>query len=337
MSEPRKTLLYDVAAAQRFLNDFPKGMRTRGKALYAHGAVRHLDGESDGTGFTAKVQANRVYSVTLFYNEDGWDAECSCAALFECDHAYAAMTALLAGQQPSVSSPQEARPSELEKRVSEQNRRKLRPEEQKLVTQLQELYLRCRAKGGMETWELNQLGFYLYGYGGWGRLELWPSFPKDDYEFWLYIAHILREHRVPIPPFLSSITDLTLIAEGLAQVRRRKEIARWQEQLGNVSSQPWHTGPSSMVDFRLVIAPEAAHLEWKLASEGSFKTLKKAVSKRFSADYTVGRLELVPEATPLWHSFFQHYHNTYRWSNEIRYADPEAKRFLNPWLCLPVL
>src|SRR5947207_15490226 len=102
MSEPRKTLLYDVAAAQRFLNDFAKGMRTRGKALYAHGAVRHLDGEPDGTSFTAKVQANRVYSVTLLYDEEGWDSDCSCPALFECYHAYGPMTALLAGQPPTV-------------------------------------------------------------------------------------------------------------------------------------------------------------------------------------------------------------------------------------------
>src|SRR2546422_1734375 len=99
-AEREAIYVYDVEAAQEFLQGFPAWARNRGKTLCANDAVRHLDGEEDGTGFVAKVQANRVYHVTLFYSDEGgWDAKCSCPVEVDCEHAYAAMTAVLTGQR----------------------------------------------------------------------------------------------------------------------------------------------------------------------------------------------------------------------------------------------
>src|SRR6266446_2513884 len=200
MSESTKATIHDPTAARAFLEEFPTGVASRGTRLYAAGAVRHVEDEEDGLGFSVKVQANRVCVVSLFHTEGAWDAECSCPSQFDCEHAYAAMTALLAGQRATAPSEPNAAPgSELERRVLGKPKRKLSPGDRAILTKVQELFQRSRNKGGIESWEMNQLGFFVHGYG-WGVVELWPSPPRNDYEFWLYVAYDLARRKVQIPP-----------------------------------------------------------------------------------------------------------------------------------------
>jgi len=77
------------------------------------------------------------------------------------------------------------------------------------------------------------------------------SYPKDDYEFWLYLAHALLEQKAFIPGFLKEITDFDAIREPLAELKRRREIERWREQLRNIG-QHGVAQTSAPVDFRLV-------------------------------------------------------------------------------------
>src|SRR5207244_1048418 len=134
MSDPKITI-HDPAATRVFLGEFPSGAASRGKRLYATGAVRHIEDEEDGLGFSVKVQANRVYVVSAFYAEGAWDAECTCPSEFDCEHAYAAMTALLAGKQPHERAQPSAAPgSELERRVLGKLKRKLNPDERDILT-----------------------------------------------------------------------------------------------------------------------------------------------------------------------------------------------------------
>jgi len=311
---------------------------TRGNHLYDEGAVRQIEEGEETTAYTVKVQAHRVFSVNVFYESDQWRSFCNCRAQFECEHAYAAVKALLDGRLLQSAAKSIKDPgSELERQVLTKLQRKLTPDERGILIRVQDLFRRNRNKSGVESWEMNQLGFFVHGYG-WGLVELWASPPKSDYEFWLYLAYDLARKKVQLPPFLQRVTDFAPISEGLARLKRKQEIAYWQQQLRESSGQTWKSGGATdVVDFRLVLTPEAAHLEWKQAGPDTFKVLKQPVSKRLSAEYTAGTLEIVPEATPLWHSFFQHFHNDYRWSNKIRYDDPEARRLLNPWLRLPAL
>ena len=336
MTDRNITGVHDLAAAHRFLRNFPAKERKLGKQLHASGAVRHLESEDGDQSFNAEVQAKEPFAVMLFYNGEGWDAACNCEVEFDCEHAYAAMAALLASQKPDAKPKLiKAAGSPLEQKLLEKGRRKLDPDEQRLLKTIQDLYVSCQAKGSIDSWELGRLGFLVFGYG-WGRLDLWPSFPKDDYEFWLYIAHSLLERKVQIPGFLAAITDFETIQEPLAAMKRKKDIARWQEQLRMVSGNRPPARRSSPVDFQLVLAPEAAHLEWKLAEGGAFKRLKQTELRRFAEQYHAGSLDIVPEASPLWHSFSQRF-ATYRWSYELRYDESETKRLLNPLLRLPGL
>lgn len=305
--------------------------------------MRQLRCEDEGRGYTAQVQAQKVFAVSLFYYEGGWDAECTCTTPFDCEHAYAAMSALLSGHKTLLPlAANETRPpkaSVLEKRVLEKIQRKLNQEERRLLRNLQELYGRGRLKGGIESWELTQLGFLVFGYG-WGRLDLWPSFPKDDFEFWLYLAHSFAERKIVIPDFLEAVTDFESIREPLAEMKRRRDILRWQEQLQQARGKGLASGKTRPVDFRLVIGSETSHLESKPTGEGAFKPLKSSTSRRLLAEYFAGTLEIVPEAFSLWHSFSQRYHHEYRLSklkSQFRYDDPEARQLLNPLLRLPGL
>src|SRR5712691_1522594 len=137
MSDPKITI-HDPAAARVFLGEFPTGPASRGKRLYATGAVRQVEDEEDGLGFSVKVQANRVFVVSLFHTEGAWDAECTCPSQFDCEHAYAAMTALLAGQRANASSESNTAPgSELERRVLGKPKRKLSPGDRAILTKVQ--------------------------------------------------------------------------------------------------------------------------------------------------------------------------------------------------------
>ena len=297
--------------------------------------MRRLLCLNDGRGFTAEVETKWLFTVSLFYSEAGWRAECNCGLHFDCEHAYAAMTALMDGQEaPADTTPKNA-VSPLEQRLAEKLKRKLRLEERLYVTKLQQLYEQCRRKGGIEAWQLAELGVRIVGYA-WGPLELWPALPKDDYEFWLYLAHAFRERNAPIPDFLESITDFSSILEPLTRMQRRQAIARWQEQLRQVNQDRAATAGSPL-DFRLVLTPEGAHLQWKFASEASFRRLKQSMAKRFADEYTAGTLEVLPEASVLWHPFYLTAQRTYHWSDRFQYHEPDARRLLNPWLRLPVL
>src|SRR5258707_7249271 len=180
MIEGEKTEMFDVAAAREFLRDLPKRARTQGQLLVTNGAVREMECEDPSRGFTVWVQGQALFAVSLFYEEGGWDAECNCKKIFDCEHAYAAMASLLDGQPEDNGA---APASVLEQRLLEHFKRKLRPEERRVLSTWQELYARCRAKGGIESWDLAQFNYYTFGHE-WGRLDLWPSFPEDDYQFW---------------------------------------------------------------------------------------------------------------------------------------------------------
>jgi len=334
MSEGQRTELIDVPGAREFLRDMPKRARTLGQLLVTNGAVREMQCDEPGRAFTVSVKGPALFAVSVFYADGGWDAECNCRKTFDCEHAYAAMAFLLEGH-PEGDGP--APKCVLKQRLIEHLKRKLRPEELRQLKIWQDLYARCRAKGGIESWELAPFNYYTYGHE-WGRLELWPSFPEDDYQFWLYIAHAFQERDVPFPPLLSPITRFEGVQERLREMNRQKEVARWQEQLRLLSG---HRIPAkrgiNRADFRLVLKPGGAHLEWRQADDAEFKGMKPNVAKRFSDEYMAGAAEIVAEAAPLWHALFQPY--SYRWSfhHELRYNEPETKRLLNPLLRLATL
>src|SRR5437870_1636246 len=76
-------------------------------------------------------------------------------------------------------------------------------------------------------------------------LQIWPAFPPDEYEFWLYVAYAAREHHAELPEFMAPITDLDAIEERMTKWRRTREIEKWKQTLGNLRAQVAAARPAS--------------------------------------------------------------------------------------------
>src|SRR5947209_23592 len=163
MTESNLTNIHDLEAAELFLTQMPGKLRNLGKKLSASGAVRKVQ-QFNQRRFMAHVQGDCLVQVDLLYANRQWASVCSCGAGLNCEHAYAAMASLL-NVPEKADEPQSAKPaSPLEQRLIESGWRKAPSSERRLLKTLQALFLRCQARGPCEAWELEQLGFTVYGY-----------------------------------------------------------------------------------------------------------------------------------------------------------------------------
>src|SRR5580765_7133113 len=80
MSERPDNQSENVAAVQRLLKEFPPRTQARGRLLLGNGGVRQLYILDEGVHFGAKVQAHRVFDVTVVYDGQDWNGQCTCPA-----------------------------------------------------------------------------------------------------------------------------------------------------------------------------------------------------------------------------------------------------------------
>jgi len=89
--------LLDPHSAQRFQKSLPLAARRKGESLFRGGFVQELAAEEPGMAYSAHVLDGKKYKVHLYYEaEEEWDGECSCPQESDCEHVFAAMSALLA-------------------------------------------------------------------------------------------------------------------------------------------------------------------------------------------------------------------------------------------------
>jgi hypothetical protein len=319
----------DRRAAKAFLQSFDSPTQTRGKQAHANGAIRNLSCAVAGSHYTAKAHGSQIYDTSLFYEDGYWESECSCPVGIDCKHAYAAMLALLDLPDPVLFSKLSPVPvaavAGLEQKLADALQRKLRPPERHFTKKIHDLFVQCRATGAITGWEVQSLGLGSFG-NTWERLSLWPAFPKDELDFWIYLAYAFTERRIPIPEFMQAITDFGRIENVMRDWKRQIAITRWQRQLQDIALRPTATG-SGAIDFRLRLGAQEASLEWKLANEPDFQPLKQGQLKRFSDDYISGNLEIIPEAFPLWHFLQQRW--DYQRHLKLDLSYPDVARALN--------
>ena len=318
----------------------PAWARRAGKQLLARGAVLEWTGDAFGRQFTVAVRDIDVFTVNLTYQDDLWDAECTCPTGYDCAHAFAAMTTLL-GEVPLPSTPAPARNQgaamKLDRRLAEVLQRKLKPEETAYVSKIQTLYKRCQSmNGGLSGWELQTLGITSMAYS-WQPVHLWPELPHDEVEFWNYLAHALEKNKKIIPEFMRPVTDLEPIARSMAEMERREEIEQWRGTLALAEQESQRLSHDRrLLDFRLVLAPDEAYLEWKGVDDPKFQVLKATHARNFSNAYSLNQLSVLPEAHPLWHAFFYQPYG-YVNSAKVQYQDPKTLQALSNVLRLPLL
>ncbi len=309
--------LLDPHAARAFLKSFGSTARRAGEALFGAGRVHNLEPSVPGQNYSASVQAgNEAHEVELDYDaEEGWVGACSCSQAGPCEHLYAAMRALVAehntatvrnlsaGVTSAVSAAFLPRPEkkpapedgDLGRRLSAALGRPLEKAEAKFVRQVRAVYSRCSQSRRITTWDFNEMGLAVGGYG-WDALKIWPSLPSSEYEFWLYVANAMEENHAAIPEFMEPITDLAEIRKRMARWRRGQEIDKWKHTLGEVQihpAAPAHAG-SAKIDLRLAIFGSEARMQWHRLGTTSSKLSEPANWRKSIGTTTRGASNLEP-------------------------------------------
>ncbi len=341
------TIQYPLAA-QVFLRGFDKRTRERGKDYYYSGVVRKLACVEPGRHYVAEVEGSSLYETQLVYEGNAWVSACSCPVAINCKHAYAAMLQLLelasaavtpmpgaAPRRSPGSSPAAARVAPppqpagtLEAELAVKLGRAPRPDERRMAKQLQDLFVRSRAFHSVALHELQTLFRGVPG-NSWDRVNWWPRPPADALEFWRFLAHGLRERGVEVPRFLAAIDDPERAAADIAHWRRQQQIEHWQRQLARLNDAP-EAVTAGAADARLAFGPDKAVLEWKGDAAAAFAPLKVTSFKRLAEAFESGRVEVLPEAFPIWQACVQRWR--YHRGSEFSYRDPESNRILNALL-----
>ncbi|HWX18373.1 MAG TPA: DEAD/DEAH box helicase [Candidatus Binatia bacterium] len=348
--------LLDPQAAQDFLKRFPLAARRKGEACFRGGRVRSLVPEKPGRSYSAQVLDGQEYGVRLDFDQgEGWDAECSCPQGFNCEHAFAAMSALLAehntaavrglsaGLRGAVArlattrvKPGTTDAADVARRLTVTTGRSLTQEEKSFLKRLHSAYVRCNQNQQLTNWDLQQLGFPQFEYS-WSGLNIWPEFPPSEYEFWLYIAHAVLKKGGSIPDFMLPITDLSLVEERLAQWRRSREVERWKKALGNLQQELSQPAPAVQgeIDLQLVVDETGVRLQWRRPGRTEFEPIKQTHFRQLRTDLDEGLVSFSNEAELIW-EFFSHrvyYANRTR----LDYDDAEATEILGRMLRIRML
>lgn len=309
-------ILADPQGAQEFLRSFPETVRRKGEDCFRAGAVGKWTCHEPGRGYETTVEDTFVYGVQVYsYEAEGWDGDCTCAQRHDCRHVYAAVRALLAehttalGRSLSsgkmrpagrtVAAPPEGPGDALATAVATAHKRPLRAEERKFLDALRRIFEHTRLTQRITYGDLAPLGFTNpFGLNSWVPLDLWPSPPKTERDFWLYLANYAQQQGWRIPDFMAPVTDLGEIRVRLQRWQRTKEIETWRGMLQSLSDwePPSLEAPTSPVDLRLRVGERESWFEWRPAGETKFHRLKQGTAERLLREQSEGASVLTPEA-----------------------------------------
>jgi superfamily II DNA or RNA helicase len=344
----RKEVLQGI---ERFLRLVPAQTRKRGQAYQAQGAVLELECLVPDQEYAAVVRGGEDYEVTLEFADRVWMSDCSCPMVYECKHAVAAMVELQKQATAEVALPSgdrkpapAAKPAKVKPshpqpprspvcdRLAAHLGRPLSQTEADFIRRVQSLYATANYRQLNES-DLSQVCLSRTFYN-WQPLELWPDHPRDDHEFWLWIALELRRRNARWPEFMDGITDFSLIEARREDWEREKEIARWHDWFRDFQGHSGTATEHGPLELRLVLHPAEARLQWRAQPDAPFADLKQAQAKKFAELFEQGTLNLAPESLPLWSAAFKPWHYESWWS--FKYDSPTARPALNRLLRLPL-
>ena len=155
-------------------------------------------------------------------------------------------------------------------------------------------------------------------------------------EFWLYLANALQERGVPLPDFMLPVTDLAEIQDQLRTWRRKKDVERWKQTLGNaLQHRSWSAaaGTTQVCELRARFTNKAVMLEWRRPGMESFEPIKLGTARALRDEILHGTAALTAEAEWIWEAFSQEVDFGNR--VELPYSDPASTQKLNKLFRLP--
>jgi hypothetical protein len=340
---------------QPFLDSFLIGTLVRGRKHLADGEVRALECITPDEHYSAVVGK---YWLEMTHTKEGWAAECSCPVRVSCKHIVAAMLelqqrALAAGRPgvPGVSkAPGSGDPhgggstkvrqpprSPVCDRLVAHLGRELRHDEAHFIRQIQTSFAeaRSRALTGADLALLSgRSAAHSYSvHDHWRPVQLWQELPADDWQFWLLVAWELRRRNWSPPPFMGSITDLTLIEPVINAWERQRAIEHWKARFQNFEGQAPPSDPG-VLEVRLAIGDHDARLHWRMNPDGPFSEMKQAQARRLAREFEQGLLSVEARSLPLWSATYKPWHYGEWWV--FGYGDSTARPTLSRLLRMPL-
>ena len=184
------------------------------------------------------------------------------------------------------------------KRVADALQTKLSSVQITFVHRVRAMYAQLQQGRSLTAWDLHLLVPDVHDYG-WNPLQLWRQAPRSEFELWLYLAWELRRRGVAIPSYMEAVTDFSLIEAQMKVWDRERAIEGWKDRLAQACSRT-SAAASDLLDFRLVIFPTEARLQWKMQSDPQFRDFKQTHARRFSEQHEANSLAALAEALPLW-------------------------------------
>ncbi len=344
--EPGDFTSFDTVAAQQFLKELPPETRRRGEELQARGGIQELRCVEPGGEYLADIQGETLLQTTLSYDRDtkAWWEMCSCAAGGGCEHTAGMMLSLLAEQSSasarSLSAGKRRKKSEtvpttsgvLARQASAALGRDLSRAETEFVRKVEERFSRLREKPVITGDDLIALGFRFSG-NTWEKLDLWPALPKDEIEFWKYLALAAEERDLKWPEFLRPLTQLAELQQRMLHWRRNRDVERWRTLLNNLQLGPADDArPADEVELRMRFTDTEALVEFRKPGALDWSSIKPGKFRDFDEKHGD---QLAPEVALLWQPLAQR--ARYGYQINLVYHDQQTRRLLNRFLRLPSL
>lgn len=325
-------------AAYALLGSFAAGDRSRGEQYYRNGHVFGVTCVVPGTHYHAEVTGGEIYSVELELHHQEWIDSCSCPIGGGCKHAYAALKTVFAtaGTVPIPTenlSPAKARElalisntGPLADKLQAAVGRELTREETAFLRKVRDAATRAAIYHYIHGSDFIAMGLQP-PCGPYEQPKIWPSLPKDEHEFWLYVAHAVKQIGGEIPAFMEPVTDLTVVSDRMRRWLRGREVEEWRKRLQSATSTPLGSEGTVVVDLRVRLTATGAALEWLRPGATEFAELKHSSFTKLSDDVTWGRTTFTPMAEMLWQAFRGRYSATgMGWQVSVR--DHDAGRAL---------
>ena len=305
-------------AVTALLRSFAAGDRSRGETYYRNGHVHTLTCVTPGTHYQATVTGSEIYTVDLELNRNFWLDSCSCPIGGGCKHTYAALKTLVAtvdsGPTPVVASEtaKALEPPRFVGPLADQLRsvvgHTLTAEENEFLRKVHEVASRVAIYNTIQGSDFLKMGLHapcaLYE-----QAKIWPALPRDEHEFWLYVAHAVKQAGGEIPKFMEPVTDLTEVSGRMRRWLRGKVVQEWRTRLEGVATEAVASAPVP-VDLRVRLTAVGAVLEWLRPGATEFAELKHTHFTRLADDVNACRVALTPEAEILWQTFRGRYGST---------------------------
>lgn len=344
--EPGDFADFEAAAAQQFLKELPPETRRRGEQMQAEGIIQDLRCVQPGVEYIADVQDGTLLQTTLSFDREtgAWWEACSCAAGGGCEHAAGMMNALLAehsaasvrnlsaGKRKRKVEEPPAASGALARQATEALGRELSRAESEFVRKVEERFARLREKPAVTGDDFVALGIRFPG-NTWEKLDLWPTPPKDELEFWNHLALAAEERELPWPEFLRPLTQLEPLRERIQAWRRGRDVERWRTLLGNLQIGPADDARSAdEVELRLRFTETEALMEFRKPGALDWTAIKPGKFRDFDEKHGD---QLAPEVALLWQPLAQR--ARYGYPINLVYHDQQTRRLLNRFLRLPPL